>query len=183
MLAKKYHPDLNPDASARALFERISQAYETLSDEAKRQTYDQANNIGGGGRSSRGGRSHAQRRANSTIFSDDEVDEEEEYYDLYKRKRGKRTVPNEERFQREKEKWRKKREQEERDFWDQKQHAEKMENAKENFRRATFDDFDDFFDFKDADKNVARDDTRGADIKTEVTVNFLDAVQGTRIEV
>jgi len=31
-LAKKYHPDLNPDKSARAQFETVLKAYETLSD-------------------------------------------------------------------------------------------------------------------------------------------------------
>ena len=31
-LAKKYHPDLNPDEKARAKFEIVQKAYETLSD-------------------------------------------------------------------------------------------------------------------------------------------------------
>ena len=39
-LAKKYHPDLNPDDSARIQFEKISLAYETLSDEQKKHVYD-----------------------------------------------------------------------------------------------------------------------------------------------
>lgn len=32
-LAKKYHPDLNPDESAKKQFERISLSYEILSDD------------------------------------------------------------------------------------------------------------------------------------------------------
>ena len=39
-LAKKYHPDLNPDESAKKQFELISLAYETLSDDQKKQLYD-----------------------------------------------------------------------------------------------------------------------------------------------
>ena len=39
--AKKHHPDLNPDnPSAKAKFQEISAAYEILSDEQKRRSYD-----------------------------------------------------------------------------------------------------------------------------------------------
>lgn len=39
--AKKYHPDLNPnDPSAKDKFQRISAAYELLSDESRRRAYD-----------------------------------------------------------------------------------------------------------------------------------------------
>lgn len=41
-LAKKYHPDRNPDnKEAEKKFLEISKAYETLSDEVKRKKYDQ----------------------------------------------------------------------------------------------------------------------------------------------
>ena len=42
-LAKKYHPDANPDnrKEAEAKFKEINEAYETLSDKQKRQMYDQ----------------------------------------------------------------------------------------------------------------------------------------------
>jgi len=40
-LARRYHPGINPgDRAAEAMFERISQAYETLGDPQRRQQYD-----------------------------------------------------------------------------------------------------------------------------------------------
>lgn len=54
--ALKYHPDKNPgDSQAEAQFKRISEAYEVLSDEQKRQVYDRygadalKGGMGGGG--------------------------------------------------------------------------------------------------------------------------------------
>ncbi len=41
-LAKKYHPDMNPgDAEAEAKFKEVNEAYAVLSDEEKKQKYDQ----------------------------------------------------------------------------------------------------------------------------------------------
>src|SRR5687768_18460827 len=41
-LAKKYHPDLNPDdKAAQKKFKEVQHAYDVLSDEKKRQMYDQ----------------------------------------------------------------------------------------------------------------------------------------------
>ena len=82
MLAKKYHPDLNPDESARVQFEKISLAYEELSDASKKQLYDNKHGFGAK-RSREGGgfrdyHSHKRKRANSTIFSDDEQDSDPE---------------------------------------------------------------------------------------------------------
>ena len=39
-LAKKFHPDTNPDPNAEARFKEINEAYEVLSDKEKRETYD-----------------------------------------------------------------------------------------------------------------------------------------------
>jgi molecular chaperone DnaJ len=46
-LAKKYHPDANPnDASAAERFKEISEAYSVLSDEERRKQYDQMRKFG-----------------------------------------------------------------------------------------------------------------------------------------
>ena len=46
-LAKKYHPDLNPDDnSAEQKFKEVSEAYEILSDKEKRSRYDQFGHAG-----------------------------------------------------------------------------------------------------------------------------------------
>ena len=40
-LARRYHPDINPgDRMAAAQFQRIAEAYETLSDPDRRRRYD-----------------------------------------------------------------------------------------------------------------------------------------------
>jgi len=52
-LAKKFHPDRNPDKSAEQKFKEITEAYEVLSDDQKRATFDQfgaeaVQGVGGG---------------------------------------------------------------------------------------------------------------------------------------
>lgn len=63
-LARKYHPDMNPDdKSAKEKFQKIQQAYDVLNDQEKRQLYDRYGSAfegagpGGGGpwRTARGG--------------------------------------------------------------------------------------------------------------------------------
>ena len=53
-LAKKYHPDVNKEKDAETKFKEISEAYEVLEDDKKRQVYDSygsdaANGMGQGG--------------------------------------------------------------------------------------------------------------------------------------
>jgi len=45
-LSRRYHPGVNPgDQQAQAVFERVTQAYETLSDPARRREYDAAGGL------------------------------------------------------------------------------------------------------------------------------------------
>jgi len=57
-LAKKYHPDVNPDdPEAEARFKEASEAYETLSDENKKGNYDRFGSSNGDSYDRPGGRS------------------------------------------------------------------------------------------------------------------------------
>ena len=83
-LAKKYHPDLNPDESARTKFEQVQKAYETLSDQSKRDAYDEQMGLGDAG-TQQMNRGMAQARARRAAYSDDE------YEDLSKFQKRRRT--------------------------------------------------------------------------------------------
>lgn len=48
-LVKKYHPDVNKEADAEDKFKEIQEAYENLSDDTKRQAYDQYGHAGTAG--------------------------------------------------------------------------------------------------------------------------------------
>lgn len=54
-LSLKYHPDRNPNEEAKSIFQSIGEAYETLSDPAKRNQYDMELRFGGGGGGGHGG--------------------------------------------------------------------------------------------------------------------------------
>jgi molecular chaperone DnaJ len=56
-LAKKYHPDANPEnkKEAEAKFKEVTEAYEVLSDKQKRQMYDQFGHNGPSGFGNQGG--------------------------------------------------------------------------------------------------------------------------------
>jgi molecular chaperone DnaJ len=55
-LARRYHPDSNPDPAAEAKFKEISEANSVLSDPELRKEYDQVRAMGSGARFSAGGR-------------------------------------------------------------------------------------------------------------------------------
>src|SRR3954464_15780128 len=53
-LARRYHPGINPgDRAAEALFHRITEAYETLTDPARREQYDAGGKAPAGSRPER----------------------------------------------------------------------------------------------------------------------------------
>lgn len=55
-LARQYHPDKNPgDKAAEEKFKEVNQAYETLSDPAKRKEYDELSRLGAFGTGAGGG--------------------------------------------------------------------------------------------------------------------------------
>src|SRR5579884_449422 len=55
-LARKYHPDRNPgDKSAEGKFKEVQEAYDVLSDKAKRAQYDQFGFVGPGAAGPEGG--------------------------------------------------------------------------------------------------------------------------------
>jgi molecular chaperone DnaJ len=59
-LARRYHPGINPgDRAAEAMFQRVSEAYETLSDPLRRRQYDSA-----------GGRRHSDSATSSFMFAE-----------------------------------------------------------------------------------------------------------------
>lgn len=74
--AKKHHPDLNPgDAKAKEKFQRVAAAYEILSDETKRESYDThgSNSAYGGayGGTSDAGQGHAGYNTYTTQNAED----------------------------------------------------------------------------------------------------------------
>ncbi|MDQ0058389.1 molecular chaperone DnaJ [Paenibacillus harenae] len=60
-LARKYHPDVNKEADAETKFKEVKEAYDVLSDDGKRSTYDRYGHVdpnqgmGGGGNGDFGG--------------------------------------------------------------------------------------------------------------------------------
>lgn len=54
-LARRFHPDINPDPDAADQFKKVSHAYEVLSDPQRRQNYDQFGDENGNGAQGFGG--------------------------------------------------------------------------------------------------------------------------------
>jgi len=72
-LARKYHPDVSKEKDAEKQFKEVSEAYEVLSDEAKREEYEQLRKYGRKGEAFQpppGWNQGASGGANETDFSD-----------------------------------------------------------------------------------------------------------------
>ena len=72
VLAKKYHPDLNPGEKATKEFKTVKEAYECLRDKQSRASYDRFGHNGSqsGGRSRRGSPRGSHFRGDGSGFSD-----------------------------------------------------------------------------------------------------------------
>lgn len=163
-LAKKYHPDLNSGADARDKFEKVSKAYEMLSDSAKKEMYDQQMGFGRSQFNDMHFSNQSAARARSTVYSDDEYESMD--------KSDKRTKPMSGGGQRRKQ-------QGSQQFWED----VNKESAKEEYAKKHWDEFDDFFEFNSANsqqQSHLKDETKGADYKADVTIEFMDSFKGVK---
>ena len=62
-------------------------------------------------------------------------------------------------------------------FWEDVE-REGQPKSKDDYAKRVWDEFDEFFDFDD--KSTARDETKGADYKAEISVEFMDAFKGVK---
>ena len=123
-LAQEFHPDKNPDPSAKDKFSKISEAYQTLNNPEKRENYD---NYG---------------------MSADEQKEYSNQNGGFDSGFG--------------------------GFWDQQGGFSSFENM--------FRDFDDFFNFSETQQKKSRS-IKGSDVYVNLSISFLDAVNGSVREV
>lgn len=128
-LAQEYHPDKNPDPSAQTKFAKITEAYQTLNDQKKREIYD------------------------SSGMS---ADEQKEFYNSEGGFPGGFGDPGYG------------------GFWDQTGGFAGFEYM--------FRDFDDFFNFSDSNYKKSKP-IKGADVFVNLTIDFMDAVNGSVREV
>jgi len=83
-LAKKYHPDVNPNnKTAEEKFKEINEAYEVLSDPKKKSEYDQFGHAGVGAGGFSGGRPGGGRPPGPGYASGDEADDFADVFSQY----------------------------------------------------------------------------------------------------
>ena len=118
-MAQKYHPDHNPDdQTAKDKFHLIHEAYEVLSDPAKREQYDHQQGLGGAGTSQF---QRGMERARAAAYSDEEYQDMTKYQ-RHPRGRGARRGMADEEFNDDKSGWAdlgQENEKARRDFWEQ----------------------------------------------------------------
>jgi DnaJ-class molecular chaperone len=151
----------------------LDRAYETLSDQTKKDAYDQQM---GFGRSQFQDMhfSSQQARQRSGVFSDDEY---ENINPTDRRSRPKsNTEGNWSNDARAGQK-----------FWEDTEArgaggSKGGPKHREDFARKVWDEFDDFFDFNDNDKRTesARDETKGGDYKADLEITLDDAFKGVK---
>ncbi|CDW82025.1 chaperone protein [Stylonychia lemnae] len=168
-LAKKYHPDLNPGQEARSKFDQVSKAYEVLSDNTKKDSYDQQMGFGKTNMNDFNYNQTARSGSRSAgTYSDDE------YQNVYQ---DKRTKPKRDPGYQQNN-WQFNEKAGEQFRKDSEDHANAKQHAtKEDFAKKVWDEFDDFFQFNDTNSH-SRDDTKGADYKADIEIEFMDAVKG-----
>jgi len=88
-LAKQYHPDKNPNAQHKELFNNILKAYETLTDPVKKQRYDMRHGSGSTGGSTQERRQERQdrRQKKEWSFSEEELRKRQYYQQHYEKAR------------------------------------------------------------------------------------------------
>lgn len=71
-------------------------------------------------------------------------------------------------------------------FWEdhtKRTEGESGQKYKEDFAKKVWDEFDDFFDFNDSTqrtKRAEKDETKGADYKADLEIEFVDAFKGVK---
>jgi DnaJ-class molecular chaperone len=125
-LAKKYHPDLNSGADAREKFEKVSKAYELLSDAAKKDIYDQQMGFGRSQFNDMHFTSQA-AKARTHVYSDDEYETMQKPTDKRTKPMGRNATNHNTQF-----------------WEDVEKEAGK---TKEDYAKRVWDEFDDFFEF------------------------------------
>lgn len=81
VLAKKYHPDTNPDnEQVAALFREANEAYTILSDETKRKQYDQKLK---GGQYTASGNEEKQKEKKKKTYNDPHMNVDEQFESFF----------------------------------------------------------------------------------------------------